>query len=114
RPRRLVWLWVGVGAVAVWFGLPLALQLFMKPGEVVSGTNQQATNHALRVIHRRFLPNKVLALRSAGCDDDLPPSLRPLLFGKVGTGSDATVYVCEHGTCGQPAIGAFALKTALA
>lgn len=33
-------LWIVVAAAAMWFGLPLALQLFIKRGEVVSGTDQ--------------------------------------------------------------------------
>lgn len=95
----------------------LALDFLIGPAKeivIARGTDPQATDRVLRVIHRRFLPNKVLALRSASCDDDLPPPLRPLLLGKVGTGSDATVFVCEHGTCGQPAVSASALETALA
>ncbi len=37
---KRAWLWVVVVFLAVWFGLPLVLQPFMKQGQVTTGTNQ--------------------------------------------------------------------------
>jgi hypothetical protein len=36
-----------------------------------------------------------------------------LLKGKTARGENATIYVCDHGTCGLPVIGVKGLESAL-
>ena len=67
----------------------------------------------LQTIHRSFIPNKVVAVRAATMSDaDLPAELT-LLKAKSSRGSQPTAYICEHGTCGMPQVGAVALAQAL-
>ena len=46
-------------------------------------------------------------------DESLPASLKPLLEGKAARGGKATIYLCDHGTCGLPVVGATGLEAAL-
>jgi uncharacterized protein YyaL (SSP411 family) len=56
----------------------------------------------LQVLHRRFLPNKVvMASGRGGRAEDLIAQL-PLMEGKVGTGDDMRAYVCRDFVCSQP------------
>lgn len=66
-----------------------------------------------RTILDSFIPNKVVAIRpSTLVDADIPAELK-LLKGKPARGGQPTAYVCEHGTCGMPQVGAAALARVL-
>ncbi|MGQ0633389.1 MAG: thioredoxin domain-containing protein [Planctomycetaceae bacterium] len=81
---------------------------------VVDGARPDETAEMLRALYRRFIPNKVVARKTATeTDESLSPALGALLLGKVsGTGA-ATVYVCEQGRCGLPVTGVAGLEAAL-
>ncbi len=57
------------------------------------------TQAALRSIHSRFIPNKVLAFAA---DDEDVTDLIPLLESKIQVDGKATIYVCENYTCKAP------------
>jgi uncharacterized protein YyaL (SSP411 family) len=69
---------------------------------------------SLSQIHRRFLPNKVIYLRTGeDCDDQLPAVIRSILGGKVSCHGETTAYICEKGVCGSPIIGDHEIARAL-
>jgi len=81
---------------------------------IVDGTKPEESADVLKAVHHRFLPNKLIVRKtSALTDDALPVALRPLLQGKVARGGSATIYICDHGTCGLPVVGVKGLETAL-
>jgi hypothetical protein len=87
----------------------LALDFLIGPAcelAVVAGDSPQSATDVIRVLHQPFVPNKLIAFRAGGVSEtDLPRPLTALLGGKASHGNDATVYVCEHGTCGSPLVG---------
>jgi uncharacterized protein YyaL (SSP411 family) len=95
----------------------LALDLLLGPTReiaIVDGTDSADSGDVLKVVHRRFIPNKLIVRKKAGMTDDaLPATLKPLLQGKVSRGGEVTVYICDHGTCGLPVVGSAALAEAL-
>ena len=50
-----------------------------------------------KAIHARFLPNKVVAGKTAGTESDLP-----LLQGRDSVANKPTAYICENFSCKQP------------
>ncbi|MBI3862439.1 MAG: thioredoxin domain-containing protein [Planctomycetia bacterium] len=81
---------------------------------IVDGSRSEETAEVLAALHRRFIPNKVIVRGTAAMKDDfLPAPLKPLLQGKTSRGGSATIYLCDHGTCGLPVVGAQGLETAL-
>jgi uncharacterized protein YyaL (SSP411 family) len=69
----------------------------------------------LRIVRRRFLPNKVVALGVAGGEEARRGAREvPLLEGKVAVGGKTTAYVCENFRCKQPVTDAGELEKALA
>ena len=81
---------------------------------VVEGNKPEENAEVLRILRQRFLPNKVLARRSAGDSDEaLSPALQPLLKGRTARDGAATIYICRQGTCGLPLRGPAALQQAL-
>lgn len=95
----------------------LALDFVLGPTReiaIVDGTNASETEAVLGAIHRRYLPNKVLARKTASMRDDaLPAVLTPLLKDRSARGDQATVYVCDHGTCGLPVTGVAGVEQVL-
>src|SRR6185369_3912677 len=93
----------------------LALDFLLGPTReiaIVDGTRPDDTTELLRALHRRFVPNKVLARKPHGTDDKaLSPALQSLLKGKTSRGGEVTTYICNHGTCGLPATGIAAVET---
>jgi uncharacterized protein YyaL (SSP411 family) len=87
----------------------IALDFLLGPTReivVAEGTAPSETTELLTAIHAQFLPNKVVLCRTAGIsDDELPPETEHLLAGKRPRDGEVTVYVCEQGTCGEPAVG---------
>jgi uncharacterized protein YyaL (SSP411 family) len=95
-----------------------ALDQFLAPSQqiVIAGEpNAPDTRALLRVIHRKFLPNRVLLLSS----DKTPPLPQPLQkrFSEVALmrplEGRAAAYVCENFTCKAPVTDAEALARLL-
>ena len=78
---------------------------------LVDGGHAEAGDAVLRELVSRFLPNKVVVRTSAAASPS--PMLAPLVEGKSAIEDEATVYLCEQGTCAAPALGVAGLKTAL-
>jgi hypothetical protein len=95
----------------------LALDFLLGPTREVAiadGARPEETADVLRALHGRFLPNKIVVRKSADMtDDQLPATLSPLLAGKAARRGGATIYLCDHGTCGLPVVGVTGLETAL-
>jgi uncharacterized protein YyaL (SSP411 family) len=93
----------------------LALDFLFGPARevvLVGGAASPRPDDVLRILHRPFVPNKLIALWPVGLDENqLPASLRALLSGKVAHADDLTTFVCEHGTCGPPLVGPAALES---
>ncbi|MBS0266003.1 MAG: thioredoxin domain-containing protein [Planctomycetes bacterium] len=82
---------------------------------LVDGTDATETAAVLAALHLRFEPNKIIVRKFAGsADSDLPEVLMPLLKGKTARSGQATIYLCDHGTCGLPVVGVDGLEAALA
>ena len=75
--------------------------LLSTPKEIAIAAQRENddTQAALRSIHSRFIPNKVLALAA---DDEDVSDLIPLLESKTQVDGKATIYVCENYTCKAP------------
>ena len=96
-----------LAAIDFWLGPTFEIALIEGNASSPDFTTMQ------REIHERFLPNKVVAIRSSNMTDaDLVPEL-VLLKGKPSRGGQPTAYICEHGTCGMPQVGPEALAAAL-
>jgi uncharacterized protein YyaL (SSP411 family) len=93
--------------------LALDLQLGPTYEMVLAGDpRQEQMQGALRDLHRRFLPNKVLAAALGEPKFKPPALLADLLAGKAPT-SEPILYVCEGFACQEPAEGAAAIEKAL-
>ena len=93
----------------------LALDFLLGPTReiaIVDGANADENNDVLRALHRRFMPNKVIARRTTS-DATISPAIDPLLKGKTSRAGKTTIYICEHGTCGLPVVGVAGLESAL-
>jgi uncharacterized protein YyaL (SSP411 family) len=95
----------------------LALDFLLGPTReiaIVDGVNANETGEVLAALNRRFLPNKLVVRKAANMPDDaIAGPLRPLLEGKTARGDCATIYICDHGTCGLPVVGVQGLESAL-
>jgi hypothetical protein len=96
----------------------LALDFLLGPTHeiaLVDGAQAEESADVLKAVHRPFLPNKLIVRKTAAMTDDaLPETLKPLLLGKISRAGNATIYVCDHGTCGLPVVGVKGLEEALA
>jgi uncharacterized protein YyaL (SSP411 family) len=87
--------------------LMIGLDFYLGPTReyaVMPGTAESDTPRVLAAIHRRFEPNKVVAVG---------PSDVPLLAGKQAGAKDR-LYVCENFACQAPLEGIEAIEAALA
>jgi hypothetical protein len=95
----------------------IALDFLLGPTRevaIVDGSRPAETAEVLAALHRRFLPNKIVLRKTAAMTDDkLPATVAPLLKGKTARGGNATIYICDHGTCGVPVVGVKGLEAAL-
>lgn len=71
------------------------------------------TRRLLEIVHRKFIPNKILALVEPDADSRSVEPAVPLLAGKRMLSGKAAVYVCENFTCKQPIVDANTLEKAL-
>ncbi|MBA4393315.1 MAG: thioredoxin domain-containing protein [Desulfobacca sp.] len=82
-----------------------ALDFMLGPSQeiVVAGApEQKATQEMIAVIHRAFLPNKVLLLRSQDERSQGIIALSPFLKEMVSVNQEPTVYLCEGFACRTP------------
>ncbi len=69
---------------------------------LVDGPDPATGNAILQELHRRFLPNALLARRPHTLTEEaLPTALAPLLGGRI-PGDAPQVYVCHRGACDLP------------
>ena len=69
---------------------------------IIAGEHDDPHTQALlRVVHERFLPNKVLLLADAMARAELSPTL-PFLAAMTPRNSRSTAYVCRHYACERP------------
>lgn len=81
---------------------------------VVEGEEPYASAEILVEFHQRFLPNKVILRRPKDTSDEqLSPATKAVLAGKTSQEGNATVYLCEHGTCQAPIVGLAELQETL-
>jgi uncharacterized protein YyaL (SSP411 family) len=90
----------------------LALRMHLGPTTevaIVGNPADDETKRVLRTLHGRYMPNKVVALRSleASRQTDVP-----LLEGKTAMGAGPTVYLCRKFACSAPTEGAEAFSKA--
>ncbi|GDY10976.1 thioredoxin domain-containing protein [Planctomycetia bacterium] len=90
----------------------LALDFVLGPTQEIVFSDSAKANDpadrevAVRELHQRFWPNKVVARRDGAIEDrDLAVSLQSLLSGKRATSETFEVFVCERGTCQNPVAG---------
>jgi uncharacterized protein YyaL (SSP411 family) len=73
---------------------------------VCDGPDPAPGDAALRDLHRRFAPNKLVLRRPPDQpDDSLPAATRPLLAGKTAVRGQTAIYVCREGVCQSPHTG---------
>lgn len=87
-----------------------AVDFWLGSREVVIAGNldEPQSREVLTEIHRRFLPNMVVAI-----PDDSIDELQSLTQGKVSIGGKPTVYICQNFACQRPITELDSLKTAL-
>ncbi|MDY6839321.1 MAG: thioredoxin domain-containing protein [Thermodesulfobacteriota bacterium] len=70
---------------------------------VVAGDpDLKATREMVALIHKGFLPNKVLLLRPQGAQSKRLASVSPFVKDMVPIDDNPTVYICEQYTCQAP------------
>jgi uncharacterized protein YyaL (SSP411 family) len=69
---------------------------------IAGGRDADDTRALLRVVHERFVPNKILVLAEGGAAQDRVASLVPLIDDKGRRNGLATIYVCENYVCRLP------------
>ena len=70
------------------------------------------TRQSLNCLHRRFLPDKVVALKRPTENDEAADPV-PLLMGKKSAGAGPTIYLCRAFACQEPVVGFEAFSDAL-
>ena len=68
---------------------------------IVTAGSRGEAGPLLAVLGRRFLPNRVVAVTSAGDVEALAGRV-PLVRGKRARRGATTAYVCERGACDLP------------
>ncbi|MEM6799608.1 MAG: thioredoxin domain-containing protein [Planctomycetota bacterium] len=64
-------------------------------------------------IHRRFLPNRVVASRPGPAATETSPLLEATFAGKEATGGEPTLFVCENQACQEPVVGSTDIAKAI-
>jgi uncharacterized protein YyaL (SSP411 family) len=85
--------------------LMMALDFMVGPNKeiVIAGELlHETTQNMIKVIHQKFLPNKVLLLRKGGKEGKILSSLSPFIKALSPINQHPKVYVCENYTCRLP------------
>ncbi len=77
---------------------------------LLASQDSPQTPEILSDLRRRFVPNKIVALRAPGVSGS--PHLEPLFAGKQSTSEEPTAWICENFTCQAPLHGVAAIKAA--
>lgn len=96
--------------------LSVALDFMVGPSQeiVIAGDPAlETTQSMINIIHRGFLPNKVLLLRPQGSERKRLASLSPFVEAMGPMNNQPTVYVCEEYACKRPITDLHALKAIL-
>ncbi|KPJ62002.1 MAG: thioredoxin [Planctomycetes bacterium DG_23] len=96
-------------------GLLSALDFYLGPTReiVIAGSlGEENTTKLLQAVHRRYLPNKVVAVTDPASSAATGETL-PLLEGKGMIGGKPTAYVCEGSKCYAPVTSVSALEKIL-
>lgn len=80
---------------------------------VVGEPEASGTKELLHMIRSKYIPNKVVLLKSEACAADLA-GIAPFTEGMQALNGKATVYVCENYHCNQPVTSTKALQSLLA
>lgn len=94
----------------------LALDMHLGPTPELVLLGKPGSNEMQRVVadlRRRFVPNKLVALRPTGkAAATQSPYLKDLFAGKQATGNEPTLFVCRDFTCEAPIVGVDAILAA--
>jgi len=80
---------------------------------IVGAPHTELTQAMITLLHRAFLPRKVLLLHPGGEAGDLLSTLSPFVEKMKPIGGKATVYLCEKHACQTPLTDLASLKAAL-
>jgi uncharacterized protein YyaL (SSP411 family) len=83
------------------------------PEIVIASPKTDDAQAVTSALQRRYIPNKVVAVRSAGKSTNRSPALEPLFAGKHAAG-EPTLYLCKDFACQAPVIGEAAALEAIA
>ena len=95
----------------------IALDFLLGPAHelTIVASDSAAGTQMLNELHSRFLPNKVVHVRSADVtDESLAESIRSTLKGKQSHDGAITLYVCANGACAAPVVGPDAIRQTIA
>ena len=90
----------------------IALDIYLGPVPeivVLGEVHQHDTAALLSDLRRRYVPNRVLACRSAAKISGGSPSLDPIFAGKEAQDCLPTIFVCQDFTCDAPVSGSEAI-----
>ena len=96
--------------------LLIALDFVVGPSKeiVIAGDpEEEMTRAMIAVLHRRFVPNKVMLFRPEGEAGRRLTALSPHLEGMISAGKKPAVYLCEGYACRAPLTDLTALESAL-
>jgi uncharacterized protein YyaL (SSP411 family) len=97
----------------------LALDRYLGPSHelvLVGDLARDDTKDAIAAIHRRYLPQSVLAVRDSGPVDanaSRSGQLDKIFAGKVSPGGQPVLYICQDFACQAPAAGLAAIESEL-
>ncbi len=81
-----------------------ALDFMVGPGKeiVIASDGPHATEKIVKLIHRKFLPNKVVLLKHQGEEGKRLATVIPFVEYMTPMNNNPTVYVCEQYACKNP------------
>ncbi len=96
----------------------LALDVYLGPTPevvILGSSDRSATRAVLAELHRRYVPNKVVAFREESTVvESGSPALRGIFRGKQPLPPGPTLFVCDHFRCQTPVTGKDAVLNTLA
>jgi uncharacterized protein len=93
----------------------IALDDLLAPAQefaVIAGNDPAEFRLALRSIHEKFLPHKVVASMPSAISKELA-EIVPLLAERSARRGEVTTYICKNFSCLAPIVGAMALRREL-